>query len=60
LHLLLRSGHGGANYKKPDFAQKSGFFFGFATFYNGFLEIVAILGKVSETGSVITARHPLQ
>jgi hypothetical protein len=46
--------------KKPDFAQKSGFFFGFATFYNGFLEIVAILGKVSETGSVITARHPLQ
>lgn len=46
--------------KKPDFTQKSGFFCGFATFYNGFLEIVAILGKVSESRSVITGRHPLQ
>ena len=46
--------------KKPDFAAKSGFFMPFSTFYCHSLKIIAIAGKVSESGAVIPVRRPLQ
>jgi len=60
-------GHCGKKLNSGKAAQKSrtsyrspAFLCRFATFYNRFLEIIAISDKVSESGAIISVRQPLQ